>query len=255
MTLDAFKDCTKMENLTSEEVEQKIKEINKITNHGERNKALIDLCHKVGASPCPKDMGNVHVRDAEHIRSIRETLKMKEVIRSSKIADQQLRVTLSKGQSMFTSGTIGKRPSSTDTWNDIHKELENTKLTFAKKINFVTDKYKRKVIFRDIEDAYILAKTGFSKPATILAGSVIEELLRLYLEHNNISPVSNNFDGYIRTCEQKKLLKSGISRLSDSVRYFRNLVHLSGEKTKKYTISKATAQSAVASIFIIANDF
>jgi len=82
-----------MENLTSEQVEQKIKEINKIDNHGERNKALIDLCHEVGAPPCPKDMGNVYERDAEHIRSIRETLKTKEAIQSSKIVNQQLRVT------------------------------------------------------------------------------------------------------------------------------------------------------------------
>jgi len=89
----------------------------------------------------------------------------------------------------------------------------------------------------------------------ILAGSVIEELLRLYLEHKNISPISDNFDGYIRTCEQNGLMKSGISRLSDAVRHFRNLVHLSQEKTKRYTISKATAKGAVSAIFTIANNF
>jgi len=94
-----------------------------------------------------------------------------------------------------------------------------------------------------------------SKPALILAGGVIEELLRLYLKHNKISPASNSFDAYIKACEQHKLLKSGISRLSDSVRHFRNLVHLSKEETKKHTISKATAKGAVASIFTIANDF
>jgi hypothetical protein len=161
----------------------------------------------------------------------------------------------SKSESMPNSGYFGKRPASADTWDDICKELEDNKLTFAKKINFVADKYKRKIIFRDVEDAYILAKTGFSKPAAILAGSIIEELLRLYLEHMNISPVCENFDGYIKTCEEKKLLKSGISRLSDSVRHFRNLVHLSAEKSKRYTISRAAGQSAVGSIFIIANDF
>ena len=32
-------------------------------------------------------------------------------------------------------------------------------------------------------------------------------------------------------------------------------VHLSAEKTKKYTISKSTAIGAVSSIFTIANDF
>lgn len=141
-----------------------------------------------------------------------------------------------------------------DTWTDIHNDFDISKRTFGKRINFVTSKYKKKIVFRDIEHAYILAKNGLSKPATILAGSVIEELLRLYLESKNIKPAKNTFEEYIETCEQKGLLKSGISRLSDSVRHFRNLVHLSKEKTKKYTISKAAAKGAVASIFTIAND-
>jgi hypothetical protein len=35
------------------------------------------------------------------------------------------------------------------------------------------------------------------KPAVILAGSVIEELLRLYLVHKNIKPAKKTFDSYI----------------------------------------------------------
>jgi len=140
-------------------------------------------------------------------------------------------------------------------WKDIENEFGITKVAFGRKINFVLDSFKRNIIFRDVEQSFVLASSGFSKPAVILAGGVIEELLRLYLEHKSISPISDNFDGYIRTCEQKGLLKSGISRLSDSVRHFRNLVHLSNEEAKKYTISKATAKNAVSAIFIIANDF
>jgi len=92
----------------------------------------------------------------------------------------------------------------------------------------------------------------------ILAGGVIEELLRLYLTQNGISPqkpLKKDFKGYIQTCEQNKLLKSGTSHLSDSARHFRNIVHLSKEVTKKHTISKATAKGAVSSIFTVANDF
>jgi len=140
-------------------------------------------------------------------------------------------------------------------WKDIENEFGITKVAFGRAINFVSDSFRRNIIFRDVEHAFVLASSGFSKPAVILAGGVIEELLRLYLEHKNISPLSNNFDGYIKTCEQKELLKSGIYRLSDSVRHFRNLVHLSKEETKRYTISKATAIGAVSSIFTIANDF
>jgi hypothetical protein len=115
--------------------------------------------------------------------------------------------------------------------------------------------FRRTIIFRDVEQAFILASSGFSKPAVILAGGVIEEMLRLYLEHKQIKPINNSFDGYIQTCEQKGILKEGISRLSDSARHFRNLVHLSKEETKRHTISKSAAKGAVASIFTIANDF
>ena len=161
----------------------------------------------------------------------------------------------SKGQTMPISRTIWEKPSNHDIWNDIYEDFEVKKLTFAKKINFVNDEFKRKIIFRDIEHAYLLAKNGFAKPAVILAGSVIEELLRLYLKTKNVKPAKNTFEEYIKACEQKQLLKSGIYRLSDSIRHFRNLVHLEKEKTQKHKTSKATAKSAVASIFIVSNDF
>jgi hypothetical protein len=144
---------------------------------------------------------------------------------------------------------------SSNTWRKIEKDYEVTKRMFGKRINFVSDPFKRNIIFRDIGHAYILANNGLSKPAVILAGSVIEELLRLYLQHNGISPSKNTFNSYIRACEANGLLKDAIQRLSDSVRYFRNLVHLSKEKSKRETISKATAIGAVSSIFTIANDF
>jgi len=143
-------------------------------------------------------------------------------------------------------------------WKDIENEYGVTKNSFGKQINFVSDSFKRAIIFRDIEQAFILANSGFAKPAVILAGGVIEELLRLYLTQNGISPqkpLKKDFKGYIQTCEQNKLLKSGTSHLSDSARHFRNIVHLSKEVTKKHTISKATAKGAVSSIFTVANDF
>jgi hypothetical protein len=140
-------------------------------------------------------------------------------------------------------------------WNAIQDDYDISKRTFALKVKFVKDKFKRGIIFRDIEHAYVLSKSGYSKPAVILAGSVIEELLRLYLAHKKIKPSVDSFDGYIKTCADNSLLKSAIHKLADSFRHFRNLVHLSKELSKKYTISKATAQGAVASIFTAINDF
>jgi len=83
---------------------------------------------------------------------------------------------------------------------------------------------------------------------------MIEEILRLYLIHKKITPSKNNFDGYIKACESNGLLKSAIHRLTDSVRHFRNFVHLEKEESSRTTISKATAKGAVSSIFTIAND-
>ena len=145
--------------------------------------------------------------------------------------------------------------TSMEIWEAIRSEYDISKRNFGKKINFVSDPFKRKIIFRDIEHAFVLASQGFSKPAVILAGGVIEELLKQYLKHKKFQPKSDKFVEYIAVCEQKRLLKRGVSRLSDSIRDFRNLVHISREETKRHTISKATAKGAVSSIFTIANDF
>lgn len=139
-------------------------------------------------------------------------------------------------------------------WTDIKKDYDINKRAFGIKINFVDDNFKKHVLFRDIEHAYILANAGFPKPAAILAGSVIEELLRLFLKHKGITPTTDNFDGYIKTCADKGFLKTAIHRLTDSFRYFRNLVHLEKESSQRHTISKPTAKSAVASIFMVVND-
>jgi len=115
-------------------------------------------------------------------------------------------------------------------WKAIEKEFGVTKNKFGRKINFISDNFRRNIIFRDVEQAFTLASCGFSKPAVILAGSVIEELLRIYLIYKNIKPNKDDFNGYIETCEQQGLLKDSISRVSHVVRQFRNLVHLSAEK-------------------------
>ena len=145
--------------------------------------------------------------------------------------------------------------SSKKIWDELQRDYDISKRAFGKKFYFVTDQFKRKIIFRDVEHAYVLANNGFSKPAVILAGGVIEELLRLYLDHKGIRPANKTFESYIKTCEDNGLLKSAISRLTDSVRHFRNTVHLQKENNSKFTISKATAKGAVTSIFTLANDF
>jgi hypothetical protein len=167
---------------------------------------------------------------------------------------EEIKKAIKQEQKITESTGIGMKPTSKEVWDEIYKDYEISKRSFAKKINFVTDKFKKTAIFRDIEHSYTLADLGYSKPAVILAGSVIEELLRLYLKHKQITPDRNNFDSYIKTCEDNGLIKSAIHRLTDSVRHFRNFVHLEKEKSQRTTISKATAKGAVSSIFTIAND-
>ena len=145
--------------------------------------------------------------------------------------------------------------STSNTWTEIEKDYDVTKRAFGLKIHFVKDKFKRKIIFRDIEHAYFFAQNGFYKPAVILAGGVIEELLRLYLKYQKIIPSDDTFNEYIKSCDKKGLFKKGISQLSHSLRNFRNIVHLENEVSGKYTISKPTAKGAISSIFTISNDF
>jgi hypothetical protein len=153
------------------------------------------------------------------------------------------------------SGVAAPRTDAANAWKGIERDYDVSKRGFSRKINFVGDSFRRKIIFRDVAQAYVLAKSGFPKPAVILSGSVVEELLRLYLIHKGVALKANSFDYYIKTCVENKLLKSAIHRLTDSVRHFRNLVHLQQEDSKRWTISKATAIGAVSSIFTIVNDF
>ena len=146
-------------------------------------------------------------------------------------------------------------PDEGDAWLEIERDYAVSKRSFGKKINFVTDEFKRKLIYRDVGHAFVLARHGFSKPAVVLAGGVIEELLRLFLQYKHATPAKNNLDSYIKACEDNGLLRDAISKLADSVRQFRNIVHLERESSAKNAVRKAAAKAAVASVFTIASDF
>lgn len=148
-----------------------------------------------------------------------------------------------------------RKPNLKVIWADIKKDYGISKPAFGRKINFVKDDAKRSVIFRDVAHAHFLAKSDFGKPSVILVGSVIEELLRLYLDHKGVAPKEDTFKSYLNACRNKDLLKSAINQLSDSVREFRNLIHLKNEVDEKYEISQATAIGAVTIIFTLCHDF
>ena len=174
---------------------------------------------------------------------------------SSWLSAKEANLRDSKEAKMKPSDKAAGHFPSPNTWHEIEREYGISKRTFSKKINFIHDQFKKKIIFRDIEQAYLLAQHGYHKPSVILSGGVIEELLRLYLIYKNVSAPSNKLDAYIKACEEKGLLKTAIHKLADSVRQFRNIVHLEREASPRHTISKATAKGAFSSVFTIANDF
>jgi len=152
-------------------------------------------------------------------------------------------------------GKIKIASLSKDIWQEIEKEYDVTKRSFGKKINFIQDQFKRKIIFRDVEQAFLLCNFGFNKPSVVLAGSIVEEMLRLYLENKGVEPERNSLHSYIRACEEQGLLGDAISKLADSIRQFRNIVYLERESSGRDTISKSLAKGAVSSVFTIANYF
>lgn len=139
-------------------------------------------------------------------------------------------------------------------WNVIQTQFGISKRSFGRKLPFVKDSFKRSIIFRDIEQACFLSYNEYSKPALVLSGSIIEEILRLYLESKGFSCSGKTFSEYLKICDQNGLLKSSINKLSDSIREFRNIIHIEKERSKKFSISKATAIGAFSSIFTIIND-
>jgi hypothetical protein len=172
---------------------------------------------------------------------------------SAKVEDeikQTSQINQAKGGVLMVTAEASK-----ENWEKIKSEYDCSKKELGRKINFVTDTFKKKIIFRDVEHAFVLASHGFGKPAVILAGSVIEELLKEYLKYKKVKPKGDRFTDYIKACEDHRLLKRGVSRLGDAIRDFRNLVHISNEESRRHTISVATAKGAVSSIFSIANDF
>lgn len=160
----------------------------------------------------------------------------------------------SKGPEESTQGNLAIFFVEDYAWKAIKNAFDTDKKAFGRRIRFISDAFKRQIIFRDVAQAFLLAEAGYSKPAVILAGSVLEELLRLFLEFKRVKPDKDTFNSYIKTCVDNKLLKSPIHQLTDSVRQFRNLVHLQAESSTKHAISKATAKGAVSSIFTIVND-
>lgn len=162
---------------------------------------------------------------------------------------------LSHAVEEFMKKLNNKKVKSDLAWDALTNEYDVSKTMFSKKLKpFINKDFKRYSILRDIGNAYSLMSLGFYKETVILSGSIIEEILRLFLEFNNMLLNAKTFNDYIKICEQNGLFRKGINKLADSVREFRNLVHLSKENSKKDVINKANAKNAISAIFSFYNE-
>lgn len=148
---------------------------------------------------------------------------------------------------------MNKNSSVEDVWESIKADYSVTKNIFGKKINFIKDKKVRSILFRDTEQAFLIMRLGFYKPAVILAGGIIEEILRQLLAKkekfdNNISLIE-----LIRRCKNLNLISIQGNNVSESTRNFRNAVHIHNEVSKENEIIRSVAYNAYSSIFILIN--
>lgn len=143
--------------------------------------------------------------------------------------------------------------SEKETWKEIKAEYNLSKPTIGKRISFIRDDKARTIIFRDIWQAFFLLQNGFNKPAVILSGGVIEEILAQLLKCKGLLPSTDTFVKLIQVCREKKLFSNGTLNLLDSIRDFRNLVHV-GKEIRESKMSKTMAKTAVSSLFHILNE-
>jgi hypothetical protein len=230
---------------------QKLKTLLEMKDGLSSKQACIDWANKV--APLLKFDQQYYVNFLQNAHKINLNLSSYALVPAFNIMVSQLQMAINELENEEDEEV--KNMFNTYSWVTFREEFGITKRGFGRKINFVKDSYLRTVIFRDIEHAYILAKNGFYKPSVILSGAIIEELLRQYLLQKNITPFKNTFDEYIKSCQSNNLLEKPINSLSDSVREFRNFVHIEKEQSKKYSISKTIAIGAVNSIFTITNNF
>lgn len=140
-------------------------------------------------------------------------------------------------------------------WVRIKEEYGLTKVHVSRILNkFITDNYKRHSILRDIGNSYALESLGFYKSSVILAGGVLEEILRFLLESKQLNVSKPTFYNYVKLCEDNGLFKAGINKLNDFVREYRNSVHLVCETNKTDSINQANAKNALASLFSVINE-
>jgi len=92
-TINLIKEKDKMNHKQIEECQQKVVAIKKLSDSGDRNKALMELSGDVGASGCGRDMPPEE-KDAINIAGIHHALQTATMIEMCKTANRNFTVTI-----------------------------------------------------------------------------------------------------------------------------------------------------------------
>ena len=137
---------------------------------------------------------------------------------------------------------MGKNLKKRIAWNKGIKssEIEKKKIGIGMRgiFNFVKDKKTKSILVRDFAYAEICREKSMSKPAIILYGSIIEEVLRYKL--NSKAKFSSLIDKF----KEKKGLDPSLIRKIDFIKDFRDYVHIFLEKQGNFEPTEGIASVA-----------
>lgn len=150
-------------------------------------------------------------------------------------------------------GQSPRRRSVKDDWAPISQHYGLSRKQVIRKLRFIGSITTKRALLRDIVHAHGCLEHHFYKSALVLSGGVIEEIIRQKLISCKVD-AGASFSDHIKNARESKIFKNSIASLSDSIRDFRNHVHVAKESEKKHAISRATASIAVSAIFTVLND-
>jgi hypothetical protein len=127
-------------------------------------------------------------------------------------------------------------------WNKgiSHEEITKKKIGISKKtlFSFIKDIKTRSILTRDYAFAEICREHKMFKPAIILYGSIMEEILR------NILNSDKYYSDLITEGKVKNIIEPPLARKIEFIRDFRNYVHIHLEKKEDFEPNEEIASFA-----------
>lgn len=124
--------------------------------------------------------------------------------------------------------------------------------------NFITDDDFRHSLEADVREMHGCRESGAFKAAHVMAGSIIEAVLIDYVTSMKLSTQKEalklDFSELIQLCRDQNVLSLKTIGLCGTIKEYRNLIHAGRVYRLKETVSKESAEIAVALVTIISNE-